>query len=103
MAYATITLKNPQTSITRQAPIGFSWTVLLFNFLPPLFRSDWKWAIIMFIIALLTWGLSAVLFAFIYNKLYLKDLIQAGFKAKSVEHGSVGKIARKLKLDIPTA
>jgi len=54
-------------------------------------------------VTMFTWGISNFLFAFIYNKLYLKDLIQAGFKAKSVERGSVGEIARKLKLDIPTA
>jgi len=43
MAYTTITFENPRTEHIKQAPVGFSWTVLLFGFFPRLFRGDWKW------------------------------------------------------------
>jgi len=101
MAFTTITLRNPQSGHIRQAPVGFSWTVLLFGFIPPLFRGDWKWAVILLILALLTWGISNVVFAFLYNKLYIRDLFQGGFQVKSVEKGALDDVAQRLGMDLP--
>ena len=86
MAYTSIMFENPNTGAIKEAPVGFSWTVLFFGFFPPLFRGDWKWAAIMLILALITFNLSGLVFMFIYNKLYIKDLIGSGFKAKSIKH-----------------
>jgi len=83
MAYGTIYFENPHSGSIKEAPVGFSWTVLFFGFFPPLFRGDMKWAVILFILALITWGLSGLVFMFLYNKLYIKDLIGAGYKVKS--------------------
>ncbi len=103
MDFTTITLRNPQSDHIRQAPVGFSWTVLLFGFFPPLFRGDWKWAVIMLLLALLTWGVSNILFAFLYNKLYIRDLIGAGFVVRGVGEGSMEDIREKLGIDLPCA
>ena len=100
MTSTVITFENPLTGQTKEAPVGFSWTVLLFGFFPPLFRGDWKWAIIMFLLALLSWGLSSLVFMFTYNKLYIKDLIRAGYKAKSVNNGSLPETVSKLGLSL---
>lgn len=48
---------------------------------PGLFRGDFKWGIIQLILAVVTSGLSGLVFMFIYNKLYLKDVIMGGYKA----------------------
>ena len=101
MSFTTITLENPRTGHIRQAPVGFSWTVLLFGFFPPLFRSDWKWGLIFALLTILTWGISNILFAFLYNKLYLKDLIRSGFRVKSVEKGNADEVARNLGMELP--
>jgi len=68
-----------QSGLVKESKVGFSWTVLFFGFLPPLFRGDWKWGLIILLLAPITFGLSNIIFAFIYNRLYIKDLLQAGY------------------------
>ncbi|MGO2265202.1 MAG: hypothetical protein ACTH54_00025 [Vagococcus salmoninarum] len=76
-----IALVHPETRQVKLAKIGFSWTVLCFNFFPPLFRGDWKWAAIMFGCAIITCNFSALVFMFIYNKLYIMELLRKGYQA----------------------
>ncbi len=80
MAHGIIWYENPRTGQRREAPIGFSWTNLFFGFFAPLFRSDWKWAVIQFFAALFSAGLCWLVFPFVYNRLYAKDLIRNGFR-----------------------
>ncbi|MGP4073288.1 DUF2628 domain-containing protein [Piscibacillus sp. B03] len=74
--------------LQKKVKIGFSWTTFFFGFFPALFRGDLKWAAIMFIsmtaIGSFTLGVGAwilgIIFAFVYNKLYIKDLIEKGYQ-----------------------
>ena len=59
---------------------GFSWTMLFFGIFVPLCRGDWKWFLIILIANLFTYGLASVAFAFIYNKIYIDDLLEKGYK-----------------------
>lgn len=101
MAYTSIIFKNPNTGAMKEAPVGFSWTTLLFSFIPALFRGDWKYAAIQCVLSILTMGLSAIIFAFIYNKLYIKDLIGAGFKGQSIASGNIDFASAKIGMQIP--
>ena len=76
----TISLKNPSNGLVKEVKVGFSWTVFFFGIFVPLFRSDFKWAIIMSLLAMLTMGLSSLVFPFIYNKIYIKEMIEKGYK-----------------------
>ena len=67
MEFSTINLKHPEFEVTKQVPVGFSWTVLFFGCFPALFRGDWKWAIVMLLLALFTFGISHLVFIFLYN------------------------------------
>lgn len=78
-------LKNSFGSI-KTVKTGFSWTTLFFGCFPAMFRGDWKWAIIMIIVALLTGGLSWFVFPFFYNKLYIQDLLNKGYKPLDSDH-----------------
>lgn len=69
----------------KTAPIGFSWTVLFFGFFPPLFRGDWLWAIVIFLLNIVTYGIGGVVMAFLYNKIYLKNLLSNGYWIRQVE------------------
>jgi hypothetical protein len=101
MAYNKIIFENTNTREVREAPIGFSWTVFCFGFFPPLFRGDYKWAVIMFVTAIILVGLPWIIFPFIYNKLYIQDLIKSGFKAKSINSGDIKSVETKLGMQIP--
>ncbi|MGI1827801.1 DUF2628 domain-containing protein [Ligilactobacillus salivarius] len=84
-----VNLSNSSTNQVKQVKVGFSWTVFFFGLFPPLFRGDWKWFGILLIINLVigipTSGIGAgivnFVFAFIYNKLYINDLLASGYVA----------------------
>jgi len=101
MAFTSIIFKNPNTGCIKEAPVGFSWTVFFFGFFPPLFRGNWKWAVILFLLSLITMGLSNLIFMFIYNKLYIKDLIGEGFKAQSIASGDMAYASARVGMEIP--
>lgn len=102
MAFAKVYMKNPRTGQMREAPVGFSWTVFFFNALPALFRKDWFGFMILFVIAIITFGLSGLVFMFIYNKMYLKSLIKDGYEATSAS-ADLAWIQQRIGLQIPTA
>ena len=65
--------------LKKQAVVGFSWTTFFFGFFVPLFRGDWKWFFIMLIAAFILPFISNIIFAFIYNKIYTQNLLEAGY------------------------
>ena len=73
-----ITLKN-QMGMVKQAKIGFSWTNFFFGFFVPMFRSDWKWCLIQLVAGFCSFGISALVFPFLYNKLYINGLLEQGY------------------------
>jgi hypothetical protein len=77
MAFVDLVLERGDE--VQSAPLGFSWTTFFFSFFVPIFRGDWVWFFVQFILACLTSGLSVFVFAFIYNKIYAKSLLDKGF------------------------
>lgn len=102
MAYATLNFEHPITGALKTAPVGFSWTTLLFGFIPALLRGHWVWAVFIAVLAFSTFWFSSFVFSFIYNKFYIKYLIGEGYK---VTYSSQDPkfIASKLKLSLPMA
>lgn len=82
--YEPIIMEHPRHGVIKSCAVGFSWTVLLFGFFPALIRGDWKWGLVMLACALITAGLSTLLFMFIYNKLYIQDLAIKGYKVRDL-------------------
>ncbi|MDQ0221202.1 DUF2628 domain-containing protein [Peribacillus cavernae] len=82
-----VQLRN-EAGVSKDVKLGFSWTTFFFGFFPALFRGDLKWATIMFVIAALagvfTLGFGAwipgIIFSFVYNKIYVKDLLEKGYR-----------------------
>lgn len=84
-----ITMRNRLGQI-REVKKGFSWTTLFFGLFVPMIRGDWKWAIIMFLTALVTGGLSWLVFPFLYNGIYEKELIRNGFVDEAIIENGFG-------------
>ncbi len=116
MAFDKLVLKNPNTGEVVRAPVGFSWTALLFGPFVPLFRSDWKHMLVMggilalvivtspifFFLSFLALPICAVVFGAIYNKLYIRSLLfDRGFKVVNSEKGDLERISNKLGLELP--
>lgn len=82
-----ITLKHKESGLVKNCVTGFSWTTFFFGLFVPLVRGDLKWAVILFalgmIIGVPTFGIGAIgvhtVFAFIYNKIYIRNLMMRGF------------------------
>ena len=74
-----INFKHKDTGVVKTAPLGFSWTSLLFGIFVPMFRGDWKWFFIGLVLAVVTLGLGWIVIAFLYNKIYIKNLMEKGY------------------------
>lgn len=65
--------------IVKSVPTGFSWTTLFFGPFPALIRGDILWGVGIIIASTLTGGLAWLIFPFIYNKYYIKALLEKGY------------------------
>lgn len=83
MANGSITFENKNTGTIKIAPIGFSWTSLLWSGIPALMRGHIGMGIIQIILSMITAGLSNIVYGFIYNKMYIKHMIAEGSKMSS--------------------
>ena len=77
-----VRLKN-NIGIVKECKIGFSWTNFFFGAFTPAFRGDWKYCGIMVLCAFFTFGISWLVFPFLYNKLYINDLLKKGYTPAS--------------------
>ena len=82
MAYAEIRLSNGIR--TKIIPIGFSWTMLFFGPLVPLFRKDFIWAVGILVGNIFTYGLVGIISAFFYNKLHIENLLSDGYYIETI-------------------
>lgn len=91
-----IFLQN-NAGVTKNVKVGFSWTTLFFGFFPALFRGDLKWAAIMLLISLALGSFSVgfgawitgIVFSFVYNKIYIKELLEKGYYPSNAESKAV--------------
>lgn len=93
MAHSHIIFKHPAFGTVKRAPVGFSWTTAFFGACPALIRGDLKWfgiqAGIAISVGLFTAGvggiITSIVFGFIYNKLYVQELLTKGYRVERLE------------------
>ena len=77
MAAAKVSLRHSKSGEVREAPVGFSWTTLCLGFIVAFYRNDRNWSFLQFLLipTVLPW----FIFPVIYNKLYIRTLLSAGY------------------------
>lgn len=100
MAFTKLIMKNKNTNDIRNAPVGFSWTVLFFSFLVPLFRKHYSAVVLWLVFSVLTFGIALLFFPFQYNKEYIRHLVKKGYVVRHSEV-PVDILESKLKMTLP--
>lgn len=83
-----VTLKHPKTNLVRTGFYGFSWTSFFFGGFPAIFRGDVLLGLGVIIGSMILGAFSLglgglllnIVWAFIYNKMYTRKLIEAGYE-----------------------
>ncbi|WP_333604143.1 hypothetical protein [Lactobacillus acetotolerans] len=83
-----IQLKNKYTQRVIEAPVGYSWTLLLFGAFVPLFRKDWQATIVLMVLNLSVYFLGGYIaeliidavFAALYNKYFIAKMLNSGWE-----------------------
>jgi hypothetical protein len=84
--------------------------VLFFGFWPAVFRGDAKWALIIFasevVAGAITFGFGiivpCIIFGVIYNKLYIKDLVDKGYEVKDIQsQRTAEQLAAEMETTLP--
>lgn len=82
------------------APVGFSWTNLFMGPIVPLYRGDYKNTAIQAVVNSISGGLALLVWPFIYNKMYIKDMIKDGYKCTN-SICDIDKAEQILDIEIP--
>jgi len=73
-----VVFKAPYGNAVKKAPTGFSWTTLFFGIWSAVFRGDMRNATFIFVSSIFTLGLAILVWAFIYNNIYISKLRSEG-------------------------
>jgi hypothetical protein len=74
-----IMLRHRGTGIRKKGFHGFSWTTLFFSGFPAMFRGDLITGVLLFLASTMTCWLAAILWAFVYNRVYTLKLLEQGY------------------------
>ncbi len=85
------------SGIAKDGYVGFSWTYLLFGWFVPVIRGELGVGVLHLIITFVSFGLSQLVFPFLYNRQYMNRMLTSGWALDT--NDSNFDIARE-KLDI---
>jgi hypothetical protein len=80
-----ILLKHRDAGLTKKGLYGFSVTYLFFGFFVPLFRGELGVGALHIVFAIFSFGISNIIFAFIYNKQYMQRQLIDGWELAGSE------------------
>jgi len=80
-----VLLENKELGVTKEVPFLFSWTMILFGAFVPLLRGDFIWFVFTIVLRVITAGFGTIIFAFFYNKIYIKKLLSKGYEPANDE------------------
>jgi hypothetical protein len=92
-----IRIIHESSGIAKDGYIGFSWTYLLFGWFVPVVRGEVGVGLIHLAITFVSFGLSQLIFPFLYNRQYMNRMLTSGWVLDSADPNY--ELA-KLKLNI---
>jgi hypothetical protein len=101
-----ILILNPQrkvriihsvSGITKSGYVGFSWTYLVFGWFVPVIRGELGVGVLHLVITFVSFGLSQLIFPFLYNRQYMNRMLTAGW---ALDTNDPNVDVAKEKLDI---
>ena len=85
------------SGIAKSGYVGFSWTYLLFGWFVPVIRGELGVGVLHLIITFVSFGLSQLIFPFLYNHQYMNRMLTSGWALDTLDPNY--EIAKE-KLDI---
>ena len=67
------------SGIGKNGYVGYSWTYLLFGWFVPVIRGELHIGVLHLIITLVSFGLSQLIFPFLYNRQYMNRMLTSGW------------------------
>lgn len=71
--------RHPINGAVEEVWEGFSWPCLFLGFIWYIYKGMWGWGIIALVLAILTWGISWLVFPFFANEQHAKSLLERGY------------------------
>jgi hypothetical protein len=73
------------SGIAKDGYVGFSWTYLLFGWFVPVIRGEVGVGLIHLAITFVSFGLSQLIFPFLYNRQYMNRMLTSGWTLDSAD------------------
>jgi CHASE2 domain-containing sensor protein len=67
------------SGIAKSGYVGFSWTYLVFGWFVPVIRGELGVGVLHLVITFMSFGLSQLIFPFLYNRQYMNRMLTAGW------------------------
>jgi CHASE2 domain-containing sensor protein len=71
------------SGIARSGYVGYSWTYLLFGWFVPVIRGEVGIGVLHLVITFVSFGLSQLIFPFLYNRQYMNRMLTSGWALDS--------------------
>ena len=92
-----IRLIHSSAGIAKNGYVGYSWSYLIFGWFVPVYRGEIGICVLHLVIALISVGLSQLIFPFVYNRQFMNRMLTSGWQLDPTD--SNYEIARQ-KLNI---
>ena len=73
------------SGIAKNGYVGYSWTYLLFGWFVPVVRGELGVGVLHLVITLVSFGLSQLIFPFLYNRQYMGRMLTSGWMLDSAD------------------
>jgi len=71
---------HAESGLVKTGYIGYSWTYLVFGWFVPVVRGELGVGVLHLIITLVSFGLSQLIFPFLYNRQYMNRMLTSGWR-----------------------